>query len=310
MNLCSARMQGRWKLPALRRLRPTRGRGPALFLAMFAFLQMGVLHAAEAPCPTQGAASAVVSSVSERLELTLVDGRLIKLAGVDPPRPTPDDPALDTKTRDRLANWLSGHEIRFRAAEPNPDRWGRLIAFVFDMEPDQITPGPARMSVGEALLDAGLARYEPGAAARPCRSALLAAENGARAAGLGLWADPYYAVLAASDRQSFAEKAGTSVIVEGKVASVENRGSRAILTFGPRHGWDEFSVKILSRNIKAFDGAGKGLSDFIGKTLRVRGLLDTHFGPHIEISNPDEVELIELAPDATATRAGASTSLK
>src|ERR1019366_3936854 len=59
---------------------------------------------------------------------------------------------------------------------------------------------------GGAHRCAGLARYEPSAAARPCRTSLLAAEAGARAAGLGLWGDPYYAVIAAADRASFAQE--------------------------------------------------------------------------------------------------------
>src|SRR3984893_14758880 len=70
--------------------------------------------------------------------------------------------------------------------------------------------------VAPSLIPTNLARYEPSAAARPCRTALLAAEAGARASGLGLWADPYYAIIAAADRLSFAEKAGSSVIVEGR----------------------------------------------------------------------------------------------
>lgn len=272
---------------------------------LFAIAPAGVLHAAEGLCPTEGTAPGRVISVNERLELTLEDGRQLKVAGIDPPRPTPANPDLDTKARDRLANWLSGQNVMFRSSEPTPDRWGRVVAVVFVSAPGQNAPGSARMSIGEAVIDAGLARYEPGAAARPCKGALLAAENGARGSGLGLWADPYYAIIAASDRQSFAEKAGTSVIVEGRVAGVENRGSRVILFFGPRQGWG-FSVKILPSNMKAFDATGLGLAGFVGKTVRVRGLLDTHFGPHIEISNPDEVELIEQTQDATATPSGSS----
>lgn len=287
-------------------LKPTSA-GFAVFCGtLFAIVRAGALHAADGMCPTDGTTPGRVISVNERLELTLEDGSQLKIAGIDAPRPTPDDPDLDTTARDRLTNWLAGRDIMFRPIGAGPDRWGRIVAFVFASAPEQIGPESARMPLGEAVIDAGLARYEAGAAARPCRAALLAAETGARASGLGLWADPYYAIIAASDRQSFAEKAGTSVIVEGRVAGVENRGSRTILSFGPRQGWG-FSVRILPRNMKIFDAAGLSLAAFAGKTVRVRGLLDTHFGPHIEISNPDEVELIGQAQDATATLSGSST---
>lgn len=35
--------------------------------------------------------------------------------------------------------------------------------------------------------------------------------------------------------------------------------------------------------------------DLVGRTLRVRGLLDLRFGPQIEIASPDEIELIPQA---------------
>ncbi len=71
-----------------------------------------------------------------------------------------------------------------------------------------------------------------------------------------------------------------------------------MLYFGPRQGWD-FSVTIFSRNSQSFRrGLCNGLAGLIGQTVRVRGLLDTRFGPQIEISNPDEIEVIELAHDA------------
>jgi hypothetical protein len=157
----------------------------------------------------------------------------------------------------------------------------------------------ARAGVGEALIDAGLARYEPSAAARACRSALLAAEAGARASGLGLWADPYYAIIAAADRLSFAEKAGSSVIVEGRITGIASRRPRITLYFGPRQGWD-FSVTILPRNSKTFEAAYASLAGLTGQTVRVRGLLDTRFGPQIEIADPDEVEAAGQGQDAAA----------
>ncbi|MGH6935760.1 MAG: thermonuclease family protein, partial [Methylocella sp.] len=248
----------------------------------------------------EGSGSSRVVAVDERLELTLENGIRLKLAGVDPPRPTPGDPDLDIRTRDRVAQWLVGKEIRFHPLEPDPDRWGRVVAVVFAVASDSTKgPGPAQLPVGEALIDAGFARYEPSAAARPCRSVLLAAEAAARASGLGLWADPYYAIVAAADRLAFAEKAGSSVIVEGRITGIASRGPRITLTFGPRQGWD-FSVTILPRNSKTLDAVYARLAGLIGQTVRVRGLLDTRFGPQIEISDPDELEAVGQAQEATA----------
>ncbi len=284
------------------RLRAGASLGLAIFFcgAGVALAPAGGSRAADGPCPAEGTASGRVVSVDERLELTLENGIRLKIAGVDPPRPTPGDPDLDFRAQDRLAQWLVGQDIRFRPLEPGPDRWGRVVAFVFAVAPESTNgPRPAHLPVGEALIDAGLARYESSAAARPCRSALLAAEAGARASGLGLWTDPYYAIIATADRLSFAEKAGSSVIVEGRITGIASRRPRITLYFGPRQGGD-FSVTILPRNSKTFEAAYSSLAGLTGQTVRVRGLLDTRFGPQIEISDPDEVEAAGQGQDAAA----------
>jgi endonuclease YncB( thermonuclease family) len=290
-----------WDAGAQIRLHAGAGLGLAIFLcgAGVALAPAGGSRAADGPCPAEGSASGRVVSVDERLELTLENGIRLKIAGVDPPRPTPGDPDLDFRAQDRLAQWLVGQDIRFRSLEPGPDRWGRVVAFVFAVARGSINGPPAHLPVGEALIDAGLARYESSAAARPCRSALLAAEAGARASGLGLWTDPYYAIIATADRLSFAEKAGSSVIVEGRITGIASRRPRITLYFGPRQGGD-FSVTILPRNSKTFEAAYSSLAGLTGQTVRVRGLLDTRFGPQIEISDPDEVEAAGQRQDAAA----------
>ncbi len=41
-----------------------------------------------------------------------------------------------------------------------------------------------------------------------------------------------------------------------------------------------------------FEQAAMKFNSLVGRSLRVRGLLDTRFGPQIEIVSPDEIELI------------------
>ena len=116
------------------------------------------------------------------------------------------------------------------------------------------------------------------------------------------------AIIAAADRLSFglsfaglsfAEKAGSSVIIEGLITGIASRRPRITLYFGPRQGGD-FSVTILPRNSKTFEAAYSSLAGLTGQTVRVRGLLDTRFGPQIEISDPDEVEAAGRGQDAAA----------
>ncbi len=128
--------------------------------------------------------------------------------------------------------------------------------------------------------------------AHACRAAFLAAEAKARRAKLGLWRDPYYAIIEATNRTAFADKAATNVIVEGRLVGVRRRPLIAPRLNSRRARDHAFSVTILQRNVAIFDRSGLDFRALIGRTLRVRGLLDLRFGPQIEISSADDIELI------------------
>ena len=57
----------------------------------------------------------------------------------------------------------------------------------------------------------------------------------------------------------------------------------------------DFAVTILQRDVKIFDRAGFGFHALIGQRIRVRGLLDLRFGPQIEVSEPDAIEIVSAA---------------
>jgi len=255
----------------------------------------------------QGASSGEVASVEDRLELRLADGRLLQIAGIDAPGPTPQDPDLAEKARMALASWLVGRDIFFHPLSAEPDRWGRRAAFVFADAAGNAAPLP----VAAMLVDAGFARVKPHLEAHACRTAWLAAEAAARDAALGLWADPYYAVLAAVDTAAFPEKSASFVIVEGRVAAVTQTPQRLRIGFaGSGKGRAAFSVTLMQRNVRIFDAAGIDLHALIHRTLRVRGLLDLRFGPQIEISNPDEIEVIADDAKSIASEADAPPAAK
>ncbi len=274
---------------------------PATLTLLAALFLPGGTSFGQQLCPSGGIAFGRVVSVDERLDLTLDDGTQLKISGIDPARPTPADPDLDVKGRDILAKWLAGQGVEFRPLEPRRDRWGRIVAMVFAPEPDPLEPqSPARLPVGEAILAAGLGRYEPDTADGSCRTALLAAEAKARASGLGLWADQYYAVIPAAGRASFSEKSGSTVIVEGRIAGLTVRKPRITLYLGPRKETD-FSVTVTPRGRRAFAAAQTYLAGLTGQNVRLRGLLDTRFGPHLEISDLNALEIVSQEQNATGS---------
>jgi hypothetical protein len=67
---------------------------------------------------------------------------------------------------------------------------------------------------------AGFARVKPEVETRDCQGPRLAAEDRAREQGLGLWVDPYYSIVRASDGDELRARDGLFAIVEGKVLKV------------------------------------------------------------------------------------------
>ncbi|MEJ0050572.1 MAG: hypothetical protein WDN02_05090 [Methylovirgula sp.] len=78
-------------------------------------------------CPVAGDERVAVASVDERLELALTDGRVLRVAGVEPVRPTPDNPDFDMASREALRSAVNdGLDI---VTLGRPDRWGRIPRF-------------------------------------------------------------------------------------------------------------------------------------------------------------------------------------
>ena len=250
---------------------------PLLLLALPAF-------AAEAdPCilrPGDSAAVSAVAAIDGRLELALADGSAALLAGIEVP------PGIMPDARAWLAARLEGEGVVLRASGPAPDRWGRTPALAF-------VPGDAAAdSVQVELVEAGLARVRA-PTRTPCRAALLAAEAIARAERAGLWGDPATGLLQAEDTAAFAARDGQTVVVEGQVASVAQRGYRTYVNFGPLR-FRDFSVAVLKPDAKIFDKNGLPLAALAGHRVRVRGALDLRFGPQVEIADPEAIEVIDI----------------
>ena len=137
--------------------------------------------------------------------------------------------------------------------------------------------------------------------ARGCVAARLAAESKARDAGLGLWDDPDYSVLAADDVEELRERDGRFVLVEGVVRRVGVGRARLYLDFGGRGG---FTVVAARKLEAAFAAAGAPLRALAGERIRARGVLDDRFGPRLEIAEPLLIERLGRDEADKGTRPG------
>ena len=241
----------------------------------------------EGVCPDSPAEFAVVRDIGADLTLTLDGGRVVSLAGIEPPRSTEAMPDRADALRARLLGLLRGEPVGLVLLAP-PGRWGSSPAFVF------VGDG----TLAETLLARGDLRMRPDPIARACRSALLAAEASARASKIGVWRDEALSPLDAGGDLPRAAVEGMA-IVEGTVASVGETPTRLYLNLGrPRGG---FAISLAKRDIALMQSDAVARARVKGARVRVRGLIDHVVGWRVDISDADAIELLPpVATDATA----------
>ena len=245
--------------------------------------------------PTQ-ATAANISEITDRLELRLDDGRLIRLAGVENLPPGPDAASRAGAAVAELKDYLGGRAILVQPLAAKPDRWGRLAAQVFG----PVETGAPPPYINEALVAVGLLRVQPGPEANACLEALFNAEAQARDAAFGLWAKPEFAAVDAADIEALTARDGQFTLVEGRVRRVGQGRARVYVDFGEGRGG--FSLTVTKRLAARFAKAGHPLEGLAGQNLRARGIIGTRYGPQIEISGPEEIEFIDGSVDRALTK--------
>jgi len=185
-----------------------------------------------------------------------------------------------------LGALLAGKAVVLKGFGSDRDRYGRLVAQVF-----LVDPGSERW-VQRELIASGDARVAARVGDRACASELLGDERRARQAMLGVWSDPYYGMRRAEDAAGLLTDRGRFAIVEGAVLSVRESGGTIYVNFGKR--WSEdFTVTVAKRNERALMAAGIEPKSLAGRRIRVRGWIEERGGPWVEVTRPEQIELVE-----------------
>lgn len=165
------------------------------------------------------------------------------------------------------------------------DRYDRALAHVFV----QGTDGPVWAQ--QAMVAQGLARVYSFPDNRKCLDLLFAAEGRARVAGLGIWRDPYYSIRAADAPGDLLARAGHYELVEGRVLLADQSGGRVYLNFG-RFWKEDFTAVIEAQALRLFAADGIDPLGLEGALVRIRGWVDDRDGPRIEVTHPEQVEVL------------------
>jgi len=160
------------------------------------------------------------------------------------------------------------------------DRHGRLLAQLYDSEGTWIQG---------ALLERGLARVYTFPDNRKLAAEMLALESRARAAKAGIWGDPFYAVRTPEEA---AAEIGTFQLVEGTVKDAATVRARSYLNFGDDWKTD-FTIVVGASVRKMLAKSGIDIISLKGRRVRVRGWLDSYNGPMIELTHPEQIEVLD-----------------
>jgi hypothetical protein len=223
-------------------------------------------------CPLVTIGNATVRGSADG-SITLEDGRIVHLAGIELGENAATPPAGTAITLKRIA------------ANTETDRYGRLAAHVF------INEDGAERWLQSDLVGRGLARVSARVGDAGCAKILWAREQSARAAKLGLWGEPYYVMGKAEEPLEVLRQRGRFALVEGRVLSVRESGATIYVNFGRR--WSEdFTVTIAKRNEKLFAAAGVAPKTLDGRRVRVRGWIEERGGPWVEAARPEQIEVL------------------
>ena len=216
--------------------------------------------------------------------LILADRREVRLVGIQAPKlplgrrnfvPWP----LAEEARTALQGLTDGKLLTLSYGGAEKDRHGRVLA--------HLTDETGRFVQAE-MLRQGMARLYSFADNRSRLPELFAAEREARGAGRGIWSHPYYRIRSpdglSSDLDSFQ-------LVEGAVQRVGAANGRVFLNFGSNPSTD-FTAVIQPSAAKLFNVSGIDPQKLAGKRLRVRGWIENRNGPSIQITHPEQIELL------------------
>ena len=257
----------------------TRFPGILLFLAYSAFwlVSSPSFAACEADHFDQ---TATVSYVADGDTVKLDNGEWIRLIGINTPElghgHRPDEP-LAAAARTRLQQLLGEHDmqIALRLGSDRRDRHGRLLAHTFL---------PDGRNLGEILLEQGLGFHVAVPINLWATDCLRQAEQRARQAGTGVWAEPYYARRAST---LINPQQSGFLRIQGKVVRIGHSRKSTWLNLE-----GNVALRLANRDLPYFQDID--IEGLLGKTLAVRGWFYRQRGElRTSLRHPHMLEAIE-----------------
>ncbi len=256
----------------------------AITVAMAGLLPAAAAADDAAVMPTEG--PVLVADVIDAETLRLADGRVLRLAGIVVPMPAAGADGRYAEAASRsLALLVQDRPVVFAFGARRMDRHGRFLAQVWRAGEN----GAEDAWLQAALLADGFARVATTPDNLLLVNDMLRVEDGARRARRGLWGDTAYRVRTPEDAGAVLD---SFQIVEGRVLAVAIRRRAGYLNFGADYRTD-FTLSLSREALRLMRQANVDPMALQGSRVRARGWLRSFNGPLIEITHPEQIEVLQ-----------------
>ncbi|MBU6235294.1 MAG: thermonuclease family protein [Alphaproteobacteria bacterium] len=230
-------------------------------------------------------AKAKVTDVIDGVTIEVDGKHKVRLVGVWVPWDSPEDPGDNVKkAQTLLKKFAMGRMVRlYQPRKEGVGTQNRLGQILAQVERDD------GLWLQGALIYSGLATVMTSPSNPESASRMYQVEADARKRKAGLWDDARWAVLTPEKATDFVNEYR---IVEGRVFSTAMKNNVFYINFS-RDWRTDFTVTISSDKRLTFAREGINLMGLNGKTIRVRGWVRNFNGPMIEITHPEQIEVVK-----------------
>ena len=234
----------------------------------------------------QAEGPALVAEVIDAETLRLADGRVLRLAGVlVPSGVNATDAHYGGAARQAVVLLVQDRPVVFALGRRQMDRHGRFMAQIWQAGENGAIGG----WIQGALLADGLARVVPTPDNLLLVKEMLQLEDEARRGRRGLWGDPAYRIRTPEDA---GDALDSFQIVEGRVLAVAIGRRGGYLNFGADYRTD-FTLSLSREALRLMRQMNVDPMTLEGIRVRARGWLRSFNGPLIEITHPEQIEVLQ-----------------
>lgn len=214
----------------------------------------------------------------------LEDGSSVRLVGIQAPKISLGQPGfkdwpLAGVAKNTLSDLVLDNHVTLYYGGARTDRYQRHLAHLFLDE--------GRWVQG-VLLRTGMARVYSFADNRALVEDMLRLEKHAESAHRGIWKLEFYHCRPQEDAFEYLD---SFQLVKGIILDVATVRGTTYLNFGA--DWKkDFTIVIKRAQMRKFEKAGIFLQDLKDKPVRIRGWLKYYNGPMIDLTHPEQLEIL------------------